>query len=205
LLTEPVDAPVSLLQAIGVPGKFVVHDLRGGVLEIDTLRDRVGGHQYGFIRTVEVLKDLAPLALREAPVDRKDIGVGEPIGAPDLLGEVLQGIHVTGEHDHLVLLPKPLRKDDLQELRELVVPRGRHRVGLTDGLFQHLDLLLNRGHVPEHRPLGALGRFLVVEPLPSVFIEDGRLCLVFRYRHVGSQLFLEALPKALLPVAERLA
>ncbi len=136
-LTDAVDAPHALLQAVGVPGDVVVHH-QVAELEVDALPGCLGGdHDLRVLAKGALLLDA--LGELHAAVDHGDV---EVLG--EVLNEVVERVAVLGEDQQLLaaIVLEALRVDDLEQLGELVLPA------------QILDLLRQHQQRPEGLELG---------------------------------------------------
>ena len=100
LLTDAVDAPEPLLDAVGIPGQVVV-DHHVGDLQVDALSRRIGGHQHlhGRIHPEPLLQLPAVVAL-DAAVDG-DHRLGAAEFGPYAVDHVVERVLVLGEDDQL--------------------------------------------------------------------------------------------------------
>ncbi|OPY57432.1 MAG: hypothetical protein A4E49_00046 [Methanosaeta sp. PtaU1.Bin112] len=103
LLAVSVDPAVPLLQAVGVPGKFVMdHDI-GHMLEVNSLADAVGGDEDAFLQPLELVEPFFSLRLVEFTVNCYYLYVGFRLWEPpwDLSFQIIQSILIASEYDYL--------------------------------------------------------------------------------------------------------
>ncbi len=104
LLADAVDAAEALFQAVRVPRQVVVHH-QIGVLEVHAFTRGISGQQDADFRIgAEHFLAFAPFVAMHAAVDGGD-GVGGAKHAADPPFQIVQGVLVLGEEDHLALTP----------------------------------------------------------------------------------------------------
>lgn len=109
-LTDAVDAPDALLEAVGVEGDVVVDDPVAVVLQVDALAGGVGGQEdaqrVAAGMGLEGVLDALPAVVVRAAVDDADALASQAPGEEDGLQPV-EGGDVLGEDDHPLVVPLP--------------------------------------------------------------------------------------------------
>ena len=99
-LTNAMDAPKPLLQAVWIPRQVVV-DHQMGALEVDAFAGRIVRHHHHDVRVMhERFDGPAPILPSDTSMD-DDHCLGPTEAGPDLSGEVLQCVAGLGEDDEL--------------------------------------------------------------------------------------------------------
>src|SRR3954462_3785818 len=100
-LTNAVDAPEALLQAVRIPRQIVVHH-QVGALQVDAFTSSVGGEKHLHIRIVQETRlRLTPVFATHSAVNQNDrLLAAEQRG--DLALEIVESVPVLGE-DHELL------------------------------------------------------------------------------------------------------
>ena len=109
LLAVAVDPALALLQPVRVPGQVVVEHGVEMVLEVDPLRQAVGGDQDPLLRAGQLLDLLPALLVAQGTRDRAHVGAGQQLA--ELVGEVVGGVDEAAEDDRPVAVGEQLGDD----------------------------------------------------------------------------------------------